>query len=430
MPIRFLKISSHVRYQMRIWMVPAMYILVVVLLSRLVPLVNFNLFGEQPLFSPGTATSLLSAISSGMIAFTGFVFSMVFVMIQSVNTTYSPRLATYFIQDSIVRHSLGMFIATFTYSLLTLSMMDLWLVGHHLDYAILLVLLALLGSMVMFLALIQRFAMLQVSHVLKMVGDRGRRVIDEMYGEPFNTAEAFTAPTFSTVTQLVRHSGPPLVIMTMDLKRLAQLAQQAGGLVQLYYAVGDTVAYDAVLMSLHGGRKQMNEKGLQNVIEFGSQRTIEQAEKSALRLIVDVAIRALSPALNDPSTAVQALDQIDDLLRRIGGRRLDVGQVKDASGTVRVVFPAATWEDYLSLALDEIRIYGAGSLQVMRRMRTLLEDLEDAVAPERKKEVRNHLERVNASIKRSFSDLQDRLGAQTSDRQGIGLARPPDNDNF
>jgi uncharacterized membrane protein len=430
MPIRFLRINSRIRYQIRIWYVPAVYIFGAILLSRLVPLLDINILGEQILFSPETSTSLLSAISSGMIAFTGFVFSMAFVMIQSVNTTYSPRLAGYFIQDNIVRHSLGMFIATFVYALLTLSMVDLWLVGHHLDYAILLVLLGLLGSMVMFLALVQRFAMLQVTHVLKMVGDRGRKVIEEMYETPYTLEEEVSDPEKSPVSQLIRHHGAPLTIMTIALDKLARQAEKVDCLLELYYAVGDTVAYDAVLLSMHGGKKQLNKSELKNIIEFGSQRTIEQDPKYAIRLIVDVAIRALSPALNDPSTAVQALDQIDDLLRRIGGRKLEVGQIKDEAGVVRLVYPTPCWEDFLSLAFDEIRMYGATSLQVMRRLRTLLEDLEDAVPLDRKEEVRNHLESVNASIKRNFSDLQDRMNAQTSDRQGIGLARPPDDDNF
>jgi uncharacterized membrane protein len=106
---------------------------------------------------------------------------------------------------------------------------------------------------------------------------------------------------------------------------------------------------------------------------------------------VDIAIRALSPAVNDPTTAVQAMDQIEDLLRRLGTRRLDVDQVKDETGALRLIFPTPIWEDFLSLAFDEIRFYGATSLQVMRRMGTALCDLAGAVAPERERVIRHYI---------------------------------------
>lgn len=94
---------------------------------------------------------------------------------------------------------------------------------------------------------------------------------------------------------------------------------------------------------------------------------------------MDIAIRALSPAINDPTTAVQALDQIEDPLLRIGSRRLEIGVVRDREGALRVVISHPTWEDFLTLAFDEIRFRGATSLQVMRRMKALIGDLFSAL---------------------------------------------------
>ena len=102
----------------------------------------------------------------------------------------------------------------------------------------------------------------------------------------------------------------------------------------------------------------------------------------ALRLLVDIAIRALSPAVNDPTTAVQALDQIEDLMRRLGRLRIETRVARDAAGAVRVIFPASTWEDCLSLAFDEIRQFGAASVQVDRRLRTALHGLIAAASTE------------------------------------------------
>ena len=119
--------------------------------------------------------------------------------------------------------------------------------------------------------------------------------------------------------------------------------------------VGETLAADTVLLRVYGATRQLPERTLLRGIRLATSRTFEQDPQYAIRLLVDIAIRALSPAINDPTTAVQALDQIEDLLRRLGGRQLDRGQAFDTLGMLRLTFPVPTWEDYLALSFDEIR---------------------------------------------------------------------------
>ena len=138
---------------------------------------------------------------------------------------------------------------------------------------------------------------------------------------------------------------------------------------------------------------------------------------------MDVAIKALSPAINDPTTAVQSLDQIEDLLLRMGQRDLDVGRVRAADGRLRLVMPVPTWNDLVVLALDEIRYCGATSVQVMRRMRALLEDLKEHVRPDRRGALEYYLARVDKGIRRGFEDADDQRDALEQDRQGLGLSR-------
>jgi uncharacterized membrane protein len=112
------------------------------------------------------------------------------------------------------------------------------------------------------------------------------------------------------------------------------------------------------------------------------ERTLEQDPAFAVRIMVDVAIRALSPAINDPTTAVQVLNHLHDLLRLVGSTRFHGRLViADASGATRVVMPGRTWEDYLTLAVTEIREYGIRSIQVMRRLRAMLECPRTAARP-------------------------------------------------
>jgi uncharacterized membrane protein len=159
-------------------------------------------------------------------------------------------------------------------------------------------------------------------------------------------------------------------------------------------------------------------------IDLGIERTFQQDPKYPLRLLVDIAIKALSPAINDPTTAVQAVDQIEDLLRRLGRREVDAGHARDADGALRLIVPMPTWEDYLTLAFDEIRQYGGTSVQVMRRLRAALIGLTESLpSPERADAVRRYLKHLDLVIERSPLDEQDKVMAFQEDRQGLGLSR-------
>ena len=194
--------------------------------------------------------------------------------------------------------------------------------------------------------------------------------------------------------------------------------------VSIECGVGETLVEDTVLLRVHGAAQKLPERALMRAVHLATSRTFEQDPKYAIRLLVDIAIRALSPAVNDPTTAVQALDQIEDLLRRLGRRQLDAGYARDATGTIRVTFPVPTWEDYLALSFDEIRQFGATSVQVVRRMRAALVGLGDTiVVKERRDAVLRYLDHLNRGVGRSGFDDQDQAAALLQDRQGLGLSR-------
>jgi uncharacterized membrane protein len=422
----------------RLWFIPALYVIAAWLLGNLIPNVDVLRAVPSSLYTPVVATSVLSAIASGMIAFTGIVFSMAFLMIQFGSTAYSPRLAGFFLQDRVVRHALGAFIATFLYALVALAATGAGSERVGFDLSVRVGLLAVLFSVIMFLALMQRVTTLQVGNVLHSVGDHAREVIETVYPQlPQDSPSADrveSAPPdglleLPATTQSIRYYGGPMAVVEIDLKQLLQLARRANAVIEVEYPIGDTVPNGATLLRVRGGQRKLRPWQVRRAVMIGRQRTIDQDPLYAMRLIVDIAIRALSPAVNDPTTAVQAIDQLDDLLRRVGGRQLDVGYVYDQTGALRVVYPTPHWEDFLTLAVDEIRSYGATSIQVMRRLRALLEDLREVVPPDRRVAVEQQLIRINSSIDRSFPDVHDRHDALQADRQGIGISvRLPDDD--
>jgi uncharacterized membrane protein len=375
--------------------------------------------------SIAAATAIYSAIASGMIALTGIVFSLSFVMVQFSATAYSPRLVLWLARDHVMSHALGMFTATFLYAIAALAGVDRHSSGSVPFVSTAVVVALLLMSVGMFIALIQRLSLLQISRMLVFTGDQGRQVIATLYPESKPAAAATSSDDSRLLprTQTLRHHGRPRSIQAVDVAALVDLASVAGGVIEMAAAVGDTVVESMPVLHVCGGKRPVDERRLRNGVEFGDERTFEQDPKYSIRLLVDIAIRALSPAVNDPTTAVQALDQIEDLLLRLGQRHLEIGTYRDHGGAVRLVVPFPSWDDLVRLAFDEIRAYGATSVQVMRRMNALVTDLKQAVPEERRATLTYWEVRLKDTIARSFADSEERMEASEEDRQGLGVPR-------
>jgi uncharacterized membrane protein len=259
--------------------------------------------------------------------------------------------------------------------------------------------------------------------MLIFTGDQGRQAIEELYpAEGARSARIGTEVVErKPVTQTLVHAGRPLVIQAVDIGALIAQARQADAVIEVLSAVGDTVLELTPLLRVRGARQPLAEGALAESIEAGDERTFRQDPKYAIRLLVDIAIKALSPAVNDPTTAVQALDQIEDLLLRLGRRDLDIRAFHDDAGRLRLVVPFPTWDDFLLLALDEIRAYGASSVQVMRRMMALIKNLTELLPAARIPALERWERRLQSTIARSFADLDEKKDAAVADRQGLGL---------
>jgi uncharacterized membrane protein len=373
----------------------------------------------------GPASAILSAIASGTLPLTGLVFSLAFVIVQFSTTAYSPRLVSWLASSALMQHALGIFIATFLYALAALAWIDRDGTGKVPLITVWFAIALLLASVAVFVMLVERLRMLQISRVLAYAGDQGREVIARDYrplAEGRTGAPASPDEELPPFTQVVSHRGGPAVIQAIDVERLTALAERAGAVLSVAGAVGDTVMDGMPLVRVHGASVPRAERRLRRLVRLGAERTFEQDVKYAIRLLVDIAIKALSPAINDPTTAVQALDQIEDLLLRLGRSDLGGGRVNDRHGRLRLVFPVASWDDFLVLSFDEIRYCGASSIQVMRRMRALLRDLASQVPEVRHPALSRHLERIDNGIRRTFADQDDCSDALDADRQGLGLS--------
>jgi len=212
------------------------------------------------------------------------------------------------------------------------------------------------------------------------------------------------------------------VVLAVHLRGLIKMARSAKGVVEFVPLVGDFIAVDEPLFRLYGAARTIDAQALRDAVALGTERTIGQDPTFAFRILVDIAIKALSAAINDPTTAVMAIDQLHRLLRLVGQRDLRGERLFDDRGELRVLFRTPNWEDFVHLSCVEIRHCGAGSIQIVRRMRAMLENLMQTLPPHRHPELRQQLELLDRTIDESFALDKDRLLARIADSQGMGGA--------
>lgn len=172
------------------------------------------------------------------------------------------------------------------------------------------------------------------------------------------------------------------VVTRVDVAGLVALAERADVVLCLRRHLGDYVPEGAPLLDVLGDAGRLDVDGATQAVTLARDRTMQQDVAFGLRQLVDIAERALSPGVNDPTTAVQALDQIHDVLRRLATRPLGDGRHAGDDGRLRLVTPPETFDRFASLALREVEQYGADSIQVQDRLAELRRDVLSAARPE------------------------------------------------
>jgi uncharacterized membrane protein len=200
-------------------------------------------------------------------------------------------------------------------------------------------------------------------------------------------------------------------------------AKRMNVVIELVPRVGDFVATDDPLFHLRGaGVPKIDDRVLRNQVAFGRERTIEQDSTFAFRVIVDIAIKALSPAVNDPTTAVIAIDQLQRLLRTVGSRDLRDERILDGNRQLRLIFHTPNWKDFVDLTFSEIRLYGAAHFQVVRRLRAMIESISQNLHERRVSALHEELVLLDRTVLRLYPFPEDVERARVSDLQGLGGA--------
>jgi uncharacterized membrane protein len=410
-----------------LWLVPLLCTLAALALS----IAFFHWDETDPVvlskaINSSSASAALSALGSGMLAFTGFVTAVVLMVVQFGTSEFSPRFVAWFRRDRTLKYALSTFTATFVFALVSTAQVGRGSSSFVPTRTLIAAFCLMFLSILMFLVLIQVTTNgLRVANAVQNLDSEARQVFDAVYPGDADAAAAATATVQSlqgrTPIQTVHQSGVGSVIVALDRDAITHLATHYDAVIVLLPAVGDHVSTGAPFLDIYGST-EIPDVRLKRAFVFGDERTIDDDPAFAIRMLVDVAIKALSPAVNDPTTAVQSLDRIEDLLRYASVKHLSVGVVADKEGVKRFIYPTPTWEDLVELALSEIRAFGANQYQVDRRLRALLQSLIATVPSRRQAALQAQLSLLDDAITGAIPEGQ-RAPALVADRQGIGMSR-------
>jgi uncharacterized membrane protein len=420
-------IKSYIRNSL--WLMPFFAVLAYMVATRITHgiggwLLHTGRIDETAAFlglSMSGAQTMLETIVTINLSFLVFTFGSLLVAIQVAGGQYTPRIiATTLLRDNAIRFTVGYFVFTLLFTLRVLTRM-----GDETVHQFNTFIAGALGlvSLVVFLYLIDYAArLLRPVSLVQRVGMSGITVIQSVYPQstmpPRPVASSGSAASADRI--VANKAGTSGIVLALDLEGLVGQARHADGMIEFVPQVGDFVAADEPLFRLYGGAIAIDDRQLLAAVALGSERTIEQDPTFAFRILVDIAIKALSPAINDPTTAVLAIDQIHRLLRHVGLRHVSREEVCDEAGMLRLVFRTPNWEDFVHLACTEIRHCGAGSIQIMRRMRSMLENLMHTLPPHRHAELRKQLELLDRAIEGHYAFAEDRALARIPDPQGLG----------
>jgi len=351
-----------------------------------------------PTVASSRVTETLIGVGFGVLGLVSIIFSLLFLVVQWAFSSLSPRL-NLFRDDPIVWRTFGLAVGVFVFSV-TAALV----IGNDPEVSVIVPaaeVIAVLAAVALIRALqVKAFTSIQLAPTLSAIAARGRGILDDLYPQPGPSDRDRAAP-LPPLRRAVTWPRRQAILQQLDVRRLAGAAGSA--VIVLRARIGDTLQEGAVVAALHGG--DASDAAVLAGLVTGQERTFGQDPLFAFRLLADIGLRALSPAVNDPATAAQVLDTMQSLLAPLASRDLDVAEIADDAGAVKVVLALPSWDDYLRTALDDLIESGSGSPMVLLRARALLADLLAAAPPQRRSSITWRLQRAEELASGNFPEI-------------------------
>jgi uncharacterized membrane protein len=378
---------------------------------------DFELVPKFLTGGPDSAAAILSTTAAAAVTLVTLVLTVTMVVVQLAMGQFSPRIVQTILQDKPSQIAIGLFVATFAHAMIALPQVN-FEAGTVPGLAVVVAYVLVLASIVVLVVYVDHIGKsLRASALIELVGDETRRTLDE-----YDPAEDPDAGTDDPSVLAAPKSG---VLSLVDDATLVRLARESDGAVELHVALGAFVPAGTKLATLHGGAVALDHDDVLATLVLSLDRDLHQDVAYGLRMLVDIAERSLAESpFVDPTTAVQALDRIHDCMRHLAGRPFPSGERRDEDGVVRLIEPVMSWEDYVRLAFVEIRMAGAASPQVARRLKEVLDDLVACAPQGRRPPLERQRSLLEAAVREQYGDPADVELASTADRQGVGIGPP------
>jgi uncharacterized membrane protein len=409
------RVTSYIKSSL--WVVPIIAILLEQIVFRLLHLLDAWLVYPFDGWGLSGAEAMVQTVITLTLSFLVFTFGSLLVAIQVASGQLTPRIiATTLLRDKVVRYSVGLFVFTLVFAVGIVGRTEKTV--HQFPVLVT----GLLGLLCMadFLYLIDYAArLLRPVSIGDRVGKMGLAVIESVYSRMTEGPRPATQRNLGMPERTVFHEGEGGSILAVDIQALVAEAEAAGGVIEVVPRVGDFLGTGELLFRLYGQAAAIDERKLRAAVAFGPERTMEQDPTFAFRILVDIGIKALSPAINDPTTAVLMIDQLQLLLRAVGQRHMHDDEIPNAQGKVRLILRTPNWEDFVHLAFTEIRHCGASNVQIVRRLRASIQNLSGTLPEHRKPALNLELNLLNRTAEEYYKLPEDLKLVQVSDTQGL-----------
>ena len=391
-----------------LWFIPSIWVVVsaglafgMITIDRRTPefAANFPL-----VFGGGAdgARGLLSSIAGSMITVAGVTFSITIVALQLASSQLSPRVLRNFMRDRSSQVVLGAFIGAFTYSILVLRSIradadgiTAFVPSVAVSVGILFALLAL-GMFVFFIHHIAN--RIQLSAIVANIADETTDQVEAEWTEEDENADGIVVPDDADAGSVTAQASGYLQLI--DLERLREIGDEYRVVLRLEVTPGSWVQEDAPLFSVWPASAADDGLGklLRKQISLGAQRSIEQDAAFGIRQLVDVGLKAISPGINDPTSATDCIVRLGQILVASGRLHHPRRAYRDDEGDLRLVVPYHDWDDLVGLAFDQMRQYGAGSPDILVAMISTLRTIASAVPRRRHAALRDQVQLIRASV--------------------------------
>ena len=393
------------RLRSSLWLIPTLFVAGAFVLAAVTLTIDRQIDDDGAVLvfggSADGARDVLATIAQSMLTFTALVFSITMLVLQLASSQLSPRVMRTFLRDRSNQVVLGLFVATFLFTLLVLR--DVRSSGSGDEFvpglSVTLAFVLLLASVAAFIYYIDHMAhAVRATTVIGRIAAETVDAIDRLYPEalgrePARPSDEAPDRTHIDATVVADSTGN---LVSVDEDGLFAVLRESGVVGELVPVVGEFVADGQPLFRLRGLVDEDLADQLRAQLSFSDERTMQQDAAFGFRQLVDIGLRALSSSTNDPSTAVQAIDRLHELLRRLARREFPSSIRLDERGQPLLIVPRPDWADYVRLAVEELRIAGSGQVQVRRRLNAMLEDLATVGGPDRRLALRRELDAMTA----------------------------------